>query len=88
MVKAKQIILHHHERIDGHGYPYGLKGDEIPLLARIVSVADAFDAMTSDRCYDKARSTLDALKTIYNDRGKHFDPRVTDIFLGLGEDLV
>ena len=60
----KSIIRHHHERWDGGGYPDGLKGDQIPFLCRIISVADAYDAMTSDRSYRKALNQEEALREI------------------------
>ncbi len=71
----------HHERWDGKGYPQGLKGDEIPLLARIFSVADVYDAMTSDRPYRKARTHEEAIKYIRSQSGRHFDPHIVDVFL-------
>lgn len=82
MKKAKQIILHHHERVDGHGYPYGLKGDEIPLLARIVSVADAFDAMTSERPYKAYHMTKkEGFKELRRNAGTQFDANLVEIFI-------
>lgn len=72
------IIRHHHEKYNGEGYPDGLKGEEIPLAARILSVADAFDAMTTDRPYRKALSLEDAQKEIETQKGSHFDPAVVD----------
>lgn len=77
------IILYHHERYDGKGYPKGLKGEQIPLGARIIAVADAYDAMRSNRVY---RNQLDidyAIYEIRHNRGKQFDPKVVDAFLGL-----
>ena len=87
---AVDIISHHHERVDGRGYPRGLKGDEIPLPARIFSVADSFDAMTSDRPYRGAFSTERALGEIEKAAGSQFDPDVAAEFLVLmqEEDLV
>lgn len=73
---VKQMVRSHHERFDGTGYPDALQGEEIPLPARILSVADALDAMTSDRPYRKALSMRDALRTIEEDAGTHFCPRV------------
>lgn len=75
------VIRHHHERWDGKGYPDGLKGEEIPLLARIVAVADAFDAMTSDRPYRKAMSHRDALSILIYGSGKQWDPQIVEIAL-------
>ncbi len=74
-------ILNHHERWDGSGYPYGRKGEEIPLLARILSIADAYDAMTSDRPYRKALSKDKALDEIKMNAGTQFDPVLAEIFL-------
>ena len=79
---AKEIILHHHEHIDGKGYPYGLKGDEIPLLARIVSIADAFDAMTSERPYKKRyMSQSEAFKELERCSGTQFDGELVQVFI-------
>jgi diguanylate cyclase (GGDEF)-like protein/putative nucleotidyltransferase with HDIG domain len=69
-------VLHHHERWDGHGYPEGLSGERIPLAARIIHVADAFDAMTSDRLYGAPRSTDEALLEVERCQGSQFDPEV------------
>jgi len=73
-----QIMLHHHERYDGGGYPNGLKGDEIPILSAIMSVADAFDAMTSTRIYKKSKSVAQAVEEIAQLRAKQFHPDVVD----------
>lgn len=74
-------ILSHHERWDGTGYPRGLKGEEIPLLSRILSVVDAFDAMISKRVYKEAWSLEKALEEIKKDAGTQFDPKIVDIFM-------
>jgi putative two-component system response regulator len=74
-------VLSHHERWDGKGYPRHLKGEDIPLTARVVSIADTFDAMTHSRRYSKARSTAEAIQTLRNGRGKQFDPKLVDLFL-------
>ncbi len=76
-----EYILSHHERWDGKGYPRGLSGDAIPLLSRIISVADAFDAMTEDRVYRKAMSEEDAVEEIKKNSGTQFDPVVVALFL-------
>lgn len=77
VMKLAQIIaLHHHERWDGQGYPAGLKGKQIPLAARIVAVADVFDALTNERPYKRAWSQVDALTEICSQSGKQFDPNV------------
>jgi len=75
------IALGHHERYDGSGYPHGLRGEEIPLPARIVAVADVFDALTSVRPYKQAWPVQDALAYLRKQRGSHFDPRCVDGFL-------
>ena len=73
-------ILHHHERYDGTGYPKGLKGEDIPLEARILAVADAFSAMISDRPYSKALPREEALEEIKQGAGKQFDPHLAEVF--------
>jgi hypothetical protein len=74
-------IMHHHERIDGRGYPMGLAGDEIPEFARVLAVADAFDAMTSDRSYRGARPVPDAIAELRKWAGKQFDPAFVHAFV-------
>jgi HD-GYP domain-containing protein (c-di-GMP phosphodiesterase class II) len=74
-------VLSHHERMDGNGYPQGLKGDEIPLIAKIVSLADAFDAMTSRRVYREAMNLQKATAIIENSIGTQFDEEVARVFL-------
>jgi HD-GYP domain-containing protein (c-di-GMP phosphodiesterase class II) len=74
------MAKYHHERIDGSGYPDGLVGDEIPLGARIVSLADAFDAMTTDRPYKKRRSLYDVIEDLRKTAGKQFDAEVVIAF--------
>lgn len=76
---AIDITQNHHERWDGGGYPAGLAGDKIPLSARIVAVADVYDALVSKRCYKKAIKHEDAMKIINDESGKSFDPDVVDI---------
>jgi putative nucleotidyltransferase with HDIG domain len=80
---ALDIPYSHHEMWDGAGYPRGLKGEEIPLAARIFAVVDVWDALTSDRPYRKAWSEEAALAYIREQSGKHFDPQVVDAFLSL-----
>jgi putative two-component system response regulator len=75
------IAMTHQEKYDGSGYPKGLMGKEIPLVGRIVSVADVFDALTSDRPYKKCWSVSKALDYIISQKGKHFDPKIVDEFL-------
>jgi len=81
--KVSEAILYHHERFDGRGYPFGLRGEEIPLLSRIVLVADAFDAMTSTRAYQPALPVDFAVSEISSHAGSQFDPAVVAIFLEL-----
>lgn len=82
-----QIALGHHERWDGSGYPFGLKGEGINLPARIVAVADVYDALTTDRVYKHSMSHDEAVKIIAMDKGKHFDPHVVDAFLSRIEEI-
>ncbi|MBU4604474.1 MAG: HD domain-containing protein, partial [Proteobacteria bacterium] len=77
------IVRHHHERWDGLGYPDGLAGEGIPLPARVISVADAFDAMTSDRPYRNAMGLRDALNELERGSGTQFDPKVVEAFATL-----
>ena len=83
--KIAEAILYHHERYDGQGYPFGLSGEAIPLLSRIVLVADAFDAMTSTRAYQPALPIDFAVHEITKHAGSQFDPNVVEIFLGLAQ---
>jgi putative two-component system response regulator len=78
---ASQIALTHHEKYDGSGYPRGLRGDEIPLAGRIVAIADVFDALTSKRPYKKAWSEEEALGFLREQKGRHFDPALVDLFI-------
>ena len=75
------LILKHHERWDGQGYPLGLQGDEIPIECRILAVVDAFDSMTNERPYRKAMSTAEALKELHRYAGSQFDPQLVEAFL-------
>ncbi|MGC8491696.1 MAG: HD domain-containing phosphohydrolase [Syntrophobacteraceae bacterium] len=78
--EERSIIRHHHERWDGAGYPDRLSGDRIPALARIVSVADAFDAMTSKRAYRRSMSVAESVAELVRNRGTQFDPNIVDAF--------
>ncbi|MBQ1492725.1 MAG: HD-GYP domain-containing protein, partial [Blautia sp.] len=75
--------LYHHERYDGRGYPQGLKGEDIPLYGRIIGVADAFDAMTSNRVYRHQMDMDYVIGELKRGRGTQFDPQIADIFLKL-----
>jgi HD-GYP domain-containing protein (c-di-GMP phosphodiesterase class II) len=84
--EALAPVLYHHERWDGNGYPDGLRGTEIPLTARLVAVADVWDALTSDRSYRPGLAPEVALTHIAAGRGAHFDPDLVDAFLTLAAD--
>jgi len=75
------IALGHHEKYDGTGYPNGLHGEDIPVIARVVAVADVFDALISERPYKHAWSVDEGIAYLRNQRGKHFDPTCVDAFL-------
>ncbi|NWF35273.1 HD domain-containing phosphohydrolase [Mariprofundus sp. KV] len=85
---SEEIALHHHEKWNGNGYPDGLKGEEIPLAARIVAVADVFDALVNERPYKKAWPLQDALSLIKNEKGAHFDPQVVDAFFNCLDEIL
>jgi len=78
---ARQIALSHHEKWDGSGYPYGLVRDAIPLVGRIVALADTFDVLTSKRSYKEPFPASQAFDIIKKEKGKHFDPELADVFL-------
>lgn len=80
---AIPIVYCHHEHYDGQGYPQGLKGEEISIEARIFSIVDAYDAMTSDRPYQKAKSQAQALEELKRCAGTQFDPRLVDLFISM-----
>jgi HD-GYP domain-containing protein (c-di-GMP phosphodiesterase class II) len=80
---AVPIILHHHERYSGHGYPFGLRGSDIPLGARIVAIADAYDAMTHDRPYKRAITHEAAIAELRRHAGTQFDPQLVNLFCDL-----
>jgi len=81
--EAAPIVLFHHERYDGGGYPFGLAGEEIPLGARIFALADTLDAITSDRPYRRRNDFDAAFREIERSKGGQFDPRIVDIFLSV-----
>lgn len=78
--------MYHHERYDGKGYPEGRAGEDIPFIARMICVADSFDAMNSNRVYRKSLTRDDIIREIESNKGSQFDPRIADIMLGLIRD--
>src|SRR5437868_3121105 len=82
---ASLYALHHHENVDGTGYPAGLKGAEVPLVSRIVSVIDAYDAMVSNRCYRKGLSHQEAVRRLLESSGTQFDRNVVQAFIPIAE---
>jgi putative two-component system response regulator len=85
---AKEIAYAHQEKWDGSGYPLGLAGDNIPISARLMAVADVYDALISRRVYKEGMTHEQAVQLIIEGRGKHFDPDITDAFLALQEDFI
>jgi len=83
--EASLYALHHHENADGTGYPAGLKGSDIPLVARIISVIDAYDAMISNRCYRKGLAHEEAVSRLIRSSGTQFDPVVVQAFVPIAE---
>lgn len=77
---AREIALHHHEKWDGSGYPMQLEGENIPVSARIVAIADVFDALTTERSYKRRWSIAEAMQEIHSHAGKHFDPALVELF--------
>src|SRR5438874_5223984 len=82
---ASLYALHHHENVDGTGYPAGLKGDDIPIVSRIVSVIDAYDAMVSNRCYRKGLPHAEATRRLLESSGTQFDANVVNTFIPIAE---
>jgi|WetSurMetagenome_2_1015567.scaffolds.fasta_scaffold03592_5 adenylate cyclase len=82
---AKAMIISHHEKWDGTGYPYGLSGDNIPLAGRVMAIADVYDALISKRVYKRAYTHNEAVAVIARDRGSHFDPDMVDAFAAVNE---
>ena len=85
---AGTIVLTHHERWDGNGYPNGLKGSEIPIAGRIAAIADVFDALTSKRPYKEAFPLKKSLCLIKEGGGSHFDPEVVDAFFSATDEIL
>ena len=85
---ASDIATYHHEKWDGSGYPEHLSGDKIPLSARIMAIADVYDALTSERCYKKAMSPEKAFTIIQEESGTHFDPKLVEVFLKHKEEFI
>lgn len=85
---TKEVALSHHERWDGNGYPNRLKGQDIPVSARIMSIADVFDALVSQRCYKKELPIEEAFSIISHESGKHFDPVLVEVFLGIKDQIL
>lgn len=85
---AEDIAMYHHERWDGTGYPIGLKGEDIPLCARIMALADVFDALYEERCYkEPIRPVYKIMQTLKEGRGTQFDPMITDVFTSLEQEI-
>lgn len=85
---ARDVALYHHERWDGNGYPEGLRGNDIPLSARIMAIADVFDALSADRVYHRGIKSIDTVLNIIEDSaGTQFDPNLARIFVGLKDEL-
>ena len=87
LAEAKNLAAYHHEKWDGSGYPEGLKGEEIPLSARIMAIADVFDALVSTRSYKKPFTFEQAMDIIREGAGKHFDPQLAEVFVNAEEDV-
>ena len=81
--EGRELILYHHERYDGRGYPTGLSGEDIPLGSRIITVADSFDAMTAKRVYKDPMTREQAVEELLANKGTQFDPQVVDVFVRL-----
>ena len=85
---AADVATYHHERWDGTGYPYNRAGDDIPLSARIMAVADVFDALVSPRCYKDPMTPDMAFSIIEKEAGTHFDPTLAKLFLSMKEEIL
>ena len=87
LIYAKEIIYGHHEKWDGSGYPQGLAGEQIPLSARLMAIADVYDALICRRCYKQPFSHEKAVAIILEGRGTHFDPSLVDAFSAISEEF-
>lgn len=87
LIHAKRFAASHHERWDGSGYPLGLKGEAIPLEGRIMAIADVYDALVSERPYKKPFTHEEAMEIIRDDAGKHFDPKLVELFLTVAHEF-
>lgn len=88
MNMAAEIAQNHHEKWDGSGYPCALKGEDIPLTGRVVAIADVFDALTTERPYKKAWPIEEAIEFLKGQSGKHFDPKLVELFIGILPDIL
>jgi len=88
MKAARIVALEHHENYDGSGYPFGKRGEEIHIFGRIVALADVFDALSMERVYKKRWSLDEIVAFLERERGRKFDPRLTDLFLGRMEEFL
>ena len=84
---SHDVAMYHHEKWDGSGYPEGLKGENIPLCARIMAIADVFDALVSKRCYKEAFPFERAYEMIEESSGTHFDPQIVEVFVKLKPEI-
>ena len=85
--EARTLAYCHHEKWDGTGYPQGLSGEQIPLSARIMAIADMFDALMSERSYKQVYSFEEAMETIKKESGTHFDPHIAEVFVSAGNEI-
>ena len=88
LLNARMFTAYHHERWDGSGYPHGFKGEEIPIHGRIMGIVDVYDALISERPYKKAFTDEQAMEIITAESGRHFDPKIVDIFVELHDRFI